>query len=334
MRARPRWGWSGVEEITPLSDDGSLASVLDLLPKQSSSREHLVLELLSLGGRYHRYLHQDEFGPTRAERRAALRMFARSLDVLLRLVSKWKQRCNRLSGAGKRSTRGGALGASPAMGISESFVRLVESSDGEVNAQKGVSDADMKLLERLRVAVGKAALLFEMLDTTTSSDLFLMSLSGGANKLSRSDGPADPVSGVLAEILWIRELVGEVLKLLSLRKGPDARTSFPLLVWELCDLWQRETGLEVTSSAHEGGDYKALPRSVAGRFVLAAVEALQPSKKWLEVHASEARTMSASLTLRKEFGRAVAVNTTMNRYVAHHPSPSRKGRRKKSAHTI
>jgi len=42
-----------------------------------------VLELRDLGGRYHRYLHRDEFGPTRAERIAALRSVLDQLDLLL-----------------------------------------------------------------------------------------------------------------------------------------------------------------------------------------------------------------------------------------------------------
>jgi hypothetical protein len=70
-----------------------------LLPRQSSSREQPVGKLLALGGRYHRYLHQDEFGPTRAERSAALRSFSTSLDALLRLMSEWRGRRPQLGGS-------------------------------------------------------------------------------------------------------------------------------------------------------------------------------------------------------------------------------------------
>jgi hypothetical protein len=44
--------------------------------------ETIVAELLNIGGRYHRYLHQDEFGPTRAERMAALREILDRLEKL------------------------------------------------------------------------------------------------------------------------------------------------------------------------------------------------------------------------------------------------------------
>ena len=54
-----------------------------LLPGHRSPIEQIVLELRDLGGRYHRYLHQDEFGPTRAERMAALRSLLDQLDLLM-----------------------------------------------------------------------------------------------------------------------------------------------------------------------------------------------------------------------------------------------------------
>jgi hypothetical protein len=78
--ASPRWGWSGVREIVPpLWSEAELRRVAGLLPIHQSSIENIVAELLAIGGRYHRNLHQDEFGPTRAERMQALR------DLLVRL---------------------------------------------------------------------------------------------------------------------------------------------------------------------------------------------------------------------------------------------------------
>ena len=40
----------------------------------------IVMELRALGGKYHRYLHQDELGPSRAERMAALRVLISRFD--------------------------------------------------------------------------------------------------------------------------------------------------------------------------------------------------------------------------------------------------------------
>src|SRR5260370_10695120 len=82
--ARPRWGWSGVHKIVPpLWAEAALGSVAVLLPSRQSSIEKIVAKLLTIGGRYHRNLHQDEFGPTRAERMQALRDLLDRLEVLL-----------------------------------------------------------------------------------------------------------------------------------------------------------------------------------------------------------------------------------------------------------
>ena len=78
--ASPRWGWSGVHELVPpLWSEAELRRVAGLLPSHQTSIENIVAELHAIGGRYHRNLHQDEFGPTRAERMQALR------DLLVRL---------------------------------------------------------------------------------------------------------------------------------------------------------------------------------------------------------------------------------------------------------
>jgi len=44
--------------------------------------EDIIAELQAIGERYARYLHQDEFGPTRAEQMQALRDTLVSLDEL------------------------------------------------------------------------------------------------------------------------------------------------------------------------------------------------------------------------------------------------------------
>jgi hypothetical protein len=78
----PRWDWSGVDEIVPASTSEALMPVVALLPKRKSTVETIVAELRELGGRYHRNLHQDEFGPTRTERMQALRDLIEALSAL------------------------------------------------------------------------------------------------------------------------------------------------------------------------------------------------------------------------------------------------------------
>ena len=72
-RAAPRWGWSGVAPLTAVPLSASDIDLRDLLPSHHSPIAQLVLVLRDLGEKYHRYLHQDELGPTRAEWMAALR---------------------------------------------------------------------------------------------------------------------------------------------------------------------------------------------------------------------------------------------------------------------
>ena len=71
--ATPRWDWSGVDQlITPTISDGDMARIVESLPACRSTPEEIKSKIQALGARYHRYLHQDEFGPTRAEKMSAL----------------------------------------------------------------------------------------------------------------------------------------------------------------------------------------------------------------------------------------------------------------------
>jgi hypothetical protein len=82
--AEPRRGWSGAEIIrVPSSAKDQLSSAVALLPAMHSSPDQIVDQLLALGERYHRYLHQDEFGPKRAEKLAALHDVVQKLDLLI-----------------------------------------------------------------------------------------------------------------------------------------------------------------------------------------------------------------------------------------------------------
>ena len=81
--AEPRSGWSGVAPLTTAQLSASDIDLEALLPGHHSPIAKILLELRDLGGRYHRYLHQDECGPTRAERMAALRPLLDQLDLLL-----------------------------------------------------------------------------------------------------------------------------------------------------------------------------------------------------------------------------------------------------------
>ena len=113
------------------------------------------------------------------------------------------------------------------------------------------------------------------------------------------------------------------------RKGPEARLSLGLLVSQLCDLWRRETGQPVTANPVRLGAYEGRPQSASGRFVRAAVEALQPTAAWIAEHEAVGAHMRAAIMTRPPGDRARAVHSAMRGYVAADrgdPSVRRRGR--------
>jgi hypothetical protein len=85
--ATPRWDWSGVDQlITPTISDEDMARIVGSLPTCRSTPEEIKSKIQALGARYHRYLHQDEFGPTRAERMSALRAMHTCVELLDSLI--------------------------------------------------------------------------------------------------------------------------------------------------------------------------------------------------------------------------------------------------------
>ena len=72
--ASPQWGWSGVQIIrSGAIPRAKLEQIVGRLPHRKSSIERLVAELREYGARFCSDLAQDEYGPTRAERAAALK---------------------------------------------------------------------------------------------------------------------------------------------------------------------------------------------------------------------------------------------------------------------
>jgi hypothetical protein len=73
-RASPQWGWSAVQ-VTKVDNtpEAKLRRIVQQLPRRTSSIERIVAELSEYGAHFRSDLAQEEFGPTRAERAAALR---------------------------------------------------------------------------------------------------------------------------------------------------------------------------------------------------------------------------------------------------------------------
>jgi hypothetical protein len=250
--ASPRWGWSGVREIVPpVWSEAELRRVANLLPSRQSSIDNIVAELHAIGGRYHRNLHQDEFGPTRAERMQALRDLLVRLGVLSSRLEALPPQLRLLLSEGFLECRSavGQLDVDPVASYSadKTAIEVVSETASDVRhtlASVGRTD-EAKLIGEVCAAAGTILPLLWNLDTTTDGDVVID--AGSAGPLPTNDS-ADPFLAVCAPVRRLRSQSELALTHLRRRKGPEARLSLGLLVSQLCDLWRRETGQPVTAN--------------------------------------------------------------------------------------
>jgi hypothetical protein len=72
-KATPAWNWTGVASLAFDGREARLRGlVTEKLPITKSSLDDIVLYLVDLGAHFERWLHQDEFGPTRQQQTAAI----------------------------------------------------------------------------------------------------------------------------------------------------------------------------------------------------------------------------------------------------------------------
>lgn len=330
--ARPRWGWSGVREIvSPLWSDAELRRVAGQLPSRQSSIENIVAELHLIGGRYHRNLHQDEFGPTRAERMQALRDLLVRLGVLLsRLEAPPQLRLLVSEGFLECRSAAGRLDVDPVAFYSadKTAIDVVSETASDIRhtlASVGRTD-EANLIREVCAAADTIVPLLWNLDTTTDGDVVIDAGSAGPEP---ADNSTDPVIAVCAPVRRLRSRFELALTNLRRRNGPEARLSLGLLVSRLCGLWRRETGWPVTANPVRLRSYTSRPQSASGCFACEAVEALQPTAAWIAEHEAAGTHMRAAIMTRPPGDRARAVHSAMRGYVAADrgdPSVRRRGR--------
>src|SRR5262249_51250687 len=281
--ATPRWDWSGVDEVrVPEVCGESLQKIYEMLPVRHSSPQQLASEISALGARYHRYLHQDEFGPARAECMAALRERQTRVGLLDSLIGDLPQHL------ALELTYGSA---EPDQSLSFRVLRswsilrgltleqIHEAASPELGLRSSLHTADdLGMLQEICARAATAMEAVSRLDTDSGGELFDDAVSTGLLFVK------DEFSVIDAPLFALKAQVGLTLDRLTKRKGPERQVSLSWLVREACDLWTRETGEPVTSSAVRNGDYTGSPESPAGRFVLAVVKALQPCETWMTQH--------------------------------------------------
>jgi hypothetical protein len=322
--ATPRWDWSGVDQlITPTISDGDMARIVESLPACRSTPEEIKFKIQALGARYNRYLHQDEFGPTRAERMSALRAMQTCVELLDSLIVNLPQHLAlELTTTEPDQSLSFRILRSWTILRGWTMEQIHQAASTELAWRHSLHSADdLHMLEEICTRADAAIEVVSFLDTGSEGELFDDAVRTGLllknNVFSVIDAP---LSALKAQV---------DLTLDRLRKqgGPERQVSLSWLVGEACDLWTRETGQPVTNSASRNGKYISAPESPAGRFVLAVVEALQPSKSWIAQHERRDAAVRARKFARSPADRARTIYSAMQKYVADHPRPGvRRGR--------
>jgi hypothetical protein len=321
----PRWDWSGVAILDkPKVSDDRLRSLRDLLPARKSSDEQLFEFLKDCGARFARRLHQDEFGPTRADQIAAITTVLQALDKVALRLALLPHRHQR------------ALAERLAINLAHPLFPLSMGSVLELTFE-AVADHHIELLHKgeideasefrgLRDDIGEALAHFSCLDDSSHGSLVSCHSRVPTNfRLSYDMNAFDTVYRRLA---WLRNRLAATIKTLRARKGPEAANSLYILIWTLCDCWTRETGEVVTSSAVQNGQYTSQPQSLAGRFVVSVVESLLPDPGSDQNPVGPVRARNIAL---RGGDLERAVHTIMRVYVRHQPASRRRGRRRSTA---
>jgi hypothetical protein len=177
------------------------------------------------------------------------------------------------------------------------------------------------MLQEICARAASAREAVSRLDTDSVGELFDDAVTTGLLFVK------DEFSVIDAPLFALKAQVGLTLDRLTKRKGPERQVSLSWLVWEACELWTRETGKPVTNSAFRNGRYSSAPESLAGKFVVAIVEALQPSESWVADRLPADAAIRARKFAASPADRARMVHFAMRDYVAHHRRPgTRRGR--------
>ena len=191
--------------------------------------------------------------------------------------------------------------------------------------------ADAEAIARLGSLAQQASLRLQSLDTTTDGELFFQWITKDA--LQNHVG-GDAVAAIDQQIHRLEDTLRRELNRLFRLKGPDPRTSLPLLVARLCDLWARETGRRVTVNPFNKTEYAGVPQSQAGVFVCEVVDTLKPTspavKKLMQY---SGRTSPPHLKSQLNCG-PQAVHSAMRLYIKARNSNPAEQRQPPKKHTL
>ena len=200
----PRWEWSGVQAIDFRGRSKiDLRRIAKLLPQRQSSIDKIVARLREMRGRYHRYLWQDEFGPTRADRAQALKVLVEKMEALRAEIDCLSPQLRGLLAeellaiwSPTPSFDSDPVDSHAAdRGAIEAFAAATATMRQDLLRAGAVDQADA--LDKLCSAAETAAMFLTNLDSTTDSDVVIHARS---TDLAPVSDDADAVSFLIERI--------------------------------------------------------------------------------------------------------------------------------------
>jgi hypothetical protein len=274
-QTKPCWSWSGAEALN-FSEQTDLRPLLGMLGAKQSSDEQILAFLVDLRARFQRWLHQDEFGPTRRQQTAALRAFKKSIQTLQRQLAKnapsQRQRFDATLRSGGDRSAATLERICEAAGDLERYLRIA-----------GASNRQIDWAVRIKICAETTMAQGQSLDTNADGEILLTTLQHRFDPLQT----CPPDFGLTEAEQWLSaywNVVDQTLCRLNERGGAEERVSLKFLVEQLCELWERETGHPVTAHGMIKLEYSQRTETEAGRFVTSAVEAMLPESSWFDEH--------------------------------------------------
>ena len=274
FQTKPCWSWSGAEALN-FSEQNKLEPLIAILPAKQSSDEEILAFLVDLRAHFQRWLHQDELGPTRRQQTAALRALKKSLQTLRRQLAKGAPSQREQLDAILRNGHGGS---------SPTLERIYEAAS-DLGRYLRIPDSPNRKIDwtsKIKTCAEATMAQSQSLDTNTDGEILLIAIRHIFDPL-QTFTPA----GLADAELWLNaywNVVDKTLCELNERGGAEERVSLKLLVEQLCEFWERETGGPVTAHGMSKLEYTQRTETAAGRFVTAAVDAMLPELFWFDEH--------------------------------------------------
>jgi hypothetical protein len=278
-QAKPIWYWNGVAALVCDSGNPRLRDLLTMLPTTRSNPDEIVAQLGELGARYQRWLHQDEFGPTRQQQTATIRALMTAVQKLQRHFAKCAPSLR------SRFEMHLHDGNNPSNTVLEALFEA--AVDLEHSFRKGgAPNFHLTWARQLRDFIELLMVSSQAVDTNADGEIFCIAIKRNFDLSS--------LTGINFEFAeaerWLSDywnVLLEAFATLGESGGADERVSLKLLIEQLCELWERETQSPVTAHGIEEDAYTSRPVTAAGRFVATSVEAMLPNASWFADHAAQ-----------------------------------------------